>query len=58
MESVMREFQSLRDRAKSVLRALFEAGDVDGDGDLTAEEFTEIIKIADPNFAVRCAWTE
>ena len=49
MNSVMNEFQSLRDRAKSVLRSLFHAGDIDGDGDLTIDEFSAIIHIADAN---------
>jgi hypothetical protein len=40
MTSVIREYEVLRERGKSVLRSLFKAGDVDGDGKLTLKVHT------------------
>jgi hypothetical protein len=37
MTSVIKEYELLRERAKSVLRSLFKAGDIDGDGNLTLQ---------------------
>jgi hypothetical protein len=54
MTSVVTEYLTLRDRARTVLRALFRAGDVDGDGNLTVEEFSKIVRLADSERPMRC----
>ena len=47
MSTVLQEYGNLKVRARQVLRALFMAADVDGDGNLTIDEFEDLVHIAD-----------
>eukprot|EP00753_Platysulcus_tardus_P015980 PLAT5360.1.p1 GENE.PLAT5360.1~~PLAT5360.1.p1 ORF type:complete len:1329 (+),score=498.64 PLAT5360.1:509-3988(+) len=49
LSAVLREWQALDAEASSRLAKLFTAADVDGGGDLDAEEFTTLVRHADPS---------
>ncbi len=47
MTTVITEYLHLKTRGSEVLRGLFEAADVDGDGNLTPDEFADLVHLVD-----------
>ena len=47
MSTVILEYLQLKARGIEVLQGLFAAADVDGDGNLTIEEFMDVVHLVD-----------
>lgn len=54
MSTVLQEYGNLKERATQVLKALFLAADIDGDGNLTTEEFGDVVRLADATLSHQC----
>jgi hypothetical protein len=52
MSTVTQEYLSLKARGKQVLRGLFLAADIDGDGNLTVDEFRDVVLLVDSSKTV------
>ncbi len=53
LSALVTEYEKISARIEEILRALFQAGDCDGDENLSMEEFRVVLRIADPTKPAR-----
>ena len=47
MSTVIQEYGNLKVRGGQVMQGLFKAADIDGDGNLTIDEFMDVVHLVD-----------